>query len=243
MSVPDTSIYWRQFANFPLEDEVLWPAQPFSIPLPNKALREASSVASVDFFMVIGEAWAQMVAHFLPAAPVVLDIGCGCGKLARFLSIIPNLEYVGVDLFLPAILWCQKAFAAMGDRFRFEHFNGYSSLYNPQGTLKPSEYSLPAPSQSIGAVVCASLFTHLLEPDAVHYLDEIARVLRPDGRAIISIHTEPASGTRFSGDETRIDIDVKYFVELASAVGLSLFHDVGLVWGQRVFVFTKNFRT
>jgi SAM-dependent methyltransferase len=240
MTNPGTDVYWRQFADFPLEDDELWPAQPYCLPLPNKALREASSVAPVDAFLVIGEAWAHMISHFLPPSPKVLDIGCGCGKLARFLSIHPGLQYLGVDLFLPAITWCHKAFTPLlGDRFRFEHFDGYSSLYNPQGSVEPIEYRLPAASGTLDTVVCASLFTHLLEADAIHYLNEIHRVLRVGGRAIISIHIEPATGKRFSGDESRIDIERQYFVELANAAGLSLFREIGLVYGQYVVILER----
>jgi hypothetical protein len=77
----------------------------------------------------------------------------------------------------------------------------------------------------------------LLEPDSVHYLEEISRLLGPRGRAIISIHIKPAEGTRFSGDEARIDIDQDYFVEMASRAGLKLFEVVGNVYGQQVLVF------
>src|SRR5438105_1717677 len=141
----DCSVLWRQFSgNTPLDDEPKWPAQPFSLPIPNHVLREASSVSQMDAFLAIGEAWADLVTHFLPEDPLVLDIGCGCGKLARFLYLNPRLKYFGVDLFLPSIDWCRKAFETLGNnRFRFEHFDGYSAVYNPQGTVKPSEYSLP----------------------------------------------------------------------------------------------------
>ena len=64
--------------------------------------------------------------------------------------------------------------------------------------------------------ICASLFTHLLEDDCRHYLAEISRVSKPRGLALISIHNEPPHGERFAGDESRIDIEEAYFVELAA---------------------------
>ena len=209
----------------------------YSLPIPNVILREASSVSQMDAFFAIGEAWSHMVSHFLPDDPFVLDIGCGCAKLARFLYLNLRLRYLGVDLFLPAIEWSQKAFTPLaGDRFRFEHFNGHSTLYNPQGTLKPREYRLPCEDRSVDTVVCASLFTHLLEPDFIHYLGEIARVLKTSGKAIISIHTEPKVGSLFSGNEARIDIVPSYFLELAKLAGLRHYERVGLVYGQEVHV-------
>jgi len=235
----DSPILWKQAARLavPLNDEDIWPPQPFSLPLPNAILREASSISQLDAFFAIGEAWSHLVAHFLPEEPLVLDIGCGCGKLARFLYLNPRIRYVGIDLFLPGIEWSQRAFAPLtGERFRFEHFDGYSALYNPQGSVKPSEYSLPCKDRSVDTVVCASLFTHLREPDSVHYLHEIARVLKPSGKAIISIHTDPQPGTCFSGDEARIDITPSYFVQLADQADLHVYERAGVVYGQEVLV-------
>jgi SAM-dependent methyltransferase len=232
-------VLWQQAAAgaVPLNHEPTWPAQPYSLPIPNAILREASSVAAMDAFFAIGEAWGHMVTHFLQDDPFVLDVGCGCGKLARFLYLNPRLKYLGVDLFLPGIEWCNKAFTPLaGDRFRFEHFDGHSAVYNPQGTLKPSEYRLPCEDHSVDTVVCASLFTHLLEPDFVHYLGEIARVLKPSGKAIISLHTVPPQGIVFAGDEVRIDIEPSYFLELAGREGLRQFERVGPVYGQDVHV-------
>jgi SAM-dependent methyltransferase len=239
----ESPILWKQAAAIavPLNDEPMWPAQPFSLPIPNAILREASSVSQMDAFFAIGEAWAHLVARFLPENPVVVDIGCGCGKLARFLYLNPRLEYLGIDLFLPAINWNRRAFTPLtGDRFRFEHFDGYSALYNPEGNVKPSEYSLPCQSRSVDTVVCASLFTHLRELDGVHYLNEIARVLKPSGRAIVSIHTQPKQGCSFSGDEARIDIAPAYFMQLAERANLGVHENIGLVYGQEVFVLKLN---
>jgi len=236
-----SDVLWRQYGeSASLESETQFPAQPFGLPLPNTVLRESSSVGQLDAFYAIAEAWGQMVMHFLPENPVVLDIGCSCGKLARFLYMNPRLRYVGTDIFLPAIQWCRKAFAPLAaGRFQFDHFNAHSAVYNPQGTIKPSEYRFPYTEGAFNTVVCASLFTHLLQPDCVHYLMEISRVLGPRGRAIISIHNTPAEGTRFSGDEARIDVDQAYFVEMADQVGLKLLEVVGRVYGQQVLVFEK----
>ena len=134
----DMEVLWRQaqLSEFPIDDEPEWPGQPFALPVPNVKLREASSVSDVGAFFAIGEAWAQLVSHFLPPEPLILDIGCGCGKLARFFYINPHIRYIGVDLFRPGIDWCRNAFRELGGaRFRFVHFDGVSPLYNPSGTI------------------------------------------------------------------------------------------------------------
>jgi SAM-dependent methyltransferase len=234
-------VMWRQYGeSAPLENDSRWPVQPYALPIPNVVLRESSSVGDLEPFYVIAEAWGHMVMHFVPENPVVLDVGCSCGKLARFLYLNPKLRYVGIDIFLPAIEWCRQKFAPLaGDRFQFEHFDAHSAVYNPQGKILARDYRFGFDDGTFNVVTCGSLFTHLLEPDCVHYLDEISRVLSPRGRAIISIHTRTLEGQCFSGDEARIDIDQGYFVKLASQAGVQLMEVVGNVYGQQVLVFEK----
>jgi SAM-dependent methyltransferase len=242
VTTASTTAMWRGYplASLPLMDEQDWPPQPFTLPIPNPVLREAAAVSDVAAFLAIGEAWSQMVSHFLPANPTLLDLGCGCGKQARFLLHNPNLTYIGIDLFLPAIKWCQRAFAPHAARFRFEHFNGISEVYNPGGDIKASEYVFPLDDESVDMTICASLFTHLFEADARHYLEEIARIAKPDGRAIISIHVQPEWGTNYSGDESRIDIDEAYFVEMCEAAGLSVDQRIGVIYGQTAYLLKKG---
>lgn len=222
-----------------LFDEPALPLQPHGVPVPSYALRTSAGTGDLAMFLGIGEAWAQLVSRFLPSTPVVLDLGCGCGKLARFLHLNPQLRYIGVDIFLPSILWCRRAFEASADRFRFEHFDGRSETYNPGGSVATTAYALPAEAGGIDAVVCGSLFTHLFEPDAIHYLREIARVLRQGGCAFISLHTDAPAGQTFSGNEDRMDVDETYFLGLAAAAGLIHDRHIGLVYGQAVHLFRK----
>jgi hypothetical protein len=84
------------------------------------------------------------------------------------------------------------------------------------------------------------VFTHLLEPDATHYLREIARVLSPTGRALVSIHNAVPAGERFFGTETRIDVATDYFIELAQMTGLEEVDRVGDLGGQQVLIFGRR---
>jgi SAM-dependent methyltransferase len=242
MADSGSNVMWRSVPPEALHtiDEQIWPAQPHSLPLPNEVLREASSVSDLTAFFAIGEAWSQMVAHYLPADPRVLDIGCGCGKQARFLYLIPGLTYVGIDLFKPAIAWCEKVFAHTNGRFRFVHFDGHSEVYNPGGKVKAAEYVFPLQDGEIDMTICASLFTHLFEPDARHYLSEIRRTLKPGGQAIISIHINPKKGKRFSGDEARIDIDEGHFQKMCGEAGLTVAERIGVIYGQTAYLLRRD---
>ncbi|HEY3797375.1 MAG TPA: class I SAM-dependent methyltransferase [Caulobacteraceae bacterium] len=204
------------------------------IPVPSVELREASSVADMGIWYAIGEAWSQIaLAASTQPNPRILDIGCGVGKMARFFAMTPGIEYLGIDVFAPAIQWCQKAFDPL-PQFRFVHFDIHSPLYNASGVLDVATTPVPT-DETFDLIICASLFTHLYEAAFVHYLAELSRLLSRDGRAIVSIHNEPDNG-RLSGQETRIDISDAYFVELIASAKLRIERRVGPVFGQELYV-------
>ena len=227
---------------------------PLELPLPNQLLRAAVSGPDLDRFMYIGSAWSAVCVRYQPtkSEPTVLDIGCGVGKMARFLAINPELRYVGFDIYLPAIRWCQREFSRVyGDRFRFEHFDGHSSMYNPGGTVQVQDYRFPVDDDSIDLAIGASIFTHLYEEDMRHYFVETARVLRDGGVAVFSIHTLDEAGAFFSdsqgagdrkilGNEQVMLIDKAYFISIGEEHGLRLLDSPGRLCGQELIVFQKS---
>src|SRR5207302_4096718 len=102
------------------------------------------------------------------------------------------------------------------------------------GDVAVVDYPLPTEANPIDMVVCGSLFTHLFETDARHYLGEIARVLKPGGRALVSLHVEPAPGQAWSGTEVRVDVDEAHFLSACAQAGLRHEQALGLVYGQTV---------
>src|SRR4051812_8847278 len=199
-SVESPDILWQKLrGDFPVGSEPHARGQPRALDLPNAALRESSSDADLGNFYAVGEAWAQLaISIATTSTPRIVDIGCGCGKMARFFVTNPAIQYYGIDVFGPAIAWCQEAFQHFPS-FRFEHLDVYSSVYNVSGAMAAEAVVLPVSDASADVVICASLFTHLLQPAFVRYLAEIARILAPNGRALVSIHDEPGDNT-FSGD-------------------------------------------
>jgi SAM-dependent methyltransferase len=206
-----------------------------TLALPSEALRDTTSIADLARWLVIGEAWSHMAAATSRVSdPFYVDVGCGCGKMARFLSVDHGCRYLGLDVYQPSIEWSQAAFAGR-DSFQFVHLDVVSPHYNEGGTLEPETVVLPCDTGVADVVICASLFTHLLEPVFRHYMMEVARMLSPVGRALVSIHNEPRDG-RFSGDVPRIDIAEDYFVEIVEQSGLRVVERVGFVLGQIVFI-------
>lgn len=216
--------------------EPQWRGQPFTIELPSADLRGTSSIADLGLFLSIGEAWAQLALAFAPKGPIrVLDIGCGCGKMARFLYLNPLLEYVGLDVYKPVIDWCRVAFTPAKDRFQFKHIDVYAPSYNETGALRAETVTLPVEDASFDMIIAGSLFTHLNEAAFKRYMAETRRCLKPAGRAVISIHTQPIRG-RFWDDVERIDIAADYFVEILTDAGLKVVEPVGNMFGQQVYV-------
>ena len=68
--------------------------------------------------------------------------------------------------------------------FEFHHANVFNQRYNPAGELQARAYNFPFASNSFDFILLASVFTHMYPADVQHYLQEIARMLRPSGRVL-----------------------------------------------------------
>jgi hypothetical protein len=77
------------------------------------------------------------------------------------------------------IHWCERNLAPHAAAFRFQHHDVWNQAFNPKGSRNP--LALPVESRSISLVNAWSVFTHLVESQARHYLAEVERVLREDG--------------------------------------------------------------
>lgn len=212
------------------------------IPLPPDGLMWSVGGLTLEIFLVMSDAWGQLLMRLTETGASVLDIGCGCARAARVLLPSPRVtSYIGFDVIPQSIDWCNRFVKPLfPQRATFLHYDVCSAEYNPDGSVRASDLVFPCTDQSVDLVVAASVFTHLLESDAIHYLNEVGRVLSKRGRAALSIHTEVDAGTRFSGNEARIDISPEYFQELAARAGLLPSEIIPDLGGQRVFIFRKS---
>jgi SAM-dependent methyltransferase len=115
----------------------------------------------------------------------VFDFGCGCGRVARQLiqQGPPPQRYLGIDLHAGMVEWCSQHLSPRADRFEFVHHDVFNVGLNP-GPAKPDFLPLPAKDRSFDLVVASSVFTHVVEPVALRYLSECARILEPDGMMV-----------------------------------------------------------
>jgi len=114
----------------------------------------------------------------------VVDIGCGCGRLAvplcRFLT---RGRYWGIDVWPDGIAWCDANIAATNARASFHCLTAADNYYfNAERSFQDNRFLLPfLEDGSIDLCFSISVFTHLVQADARQYLLEIARTLREDG--------------------------------------------------------------
>jgi SAM-dependent methyltransferase len=211
-------------------------------PIAAAPLRATVGSPSMAGYFATADSWHVVLNYLLKQPSRVLDIGCGCGKLARLLMYHPYVKkYVGFDVYKPSIDWSLETIVPRtGPRFEFHLIDVISATYNPRGQVRGTEVVFPADDGTIDLAFASSLFTHLFEPDARHYLREVKRVLAPGAIFLPSIHIDPASGTDYSGDEVRIDINPDYFVQLAQEAGLRMLERLGDLCGQEAFLFTTG---
>lgn len=129
--------------------------------------------------------WLQRFELIFPGASV-LDIGCGCGAMVpTFRELLgPEGRYLGFDVYPPAIDWCRKQYAGEPN-IRFE-LADIASPYGRSDGRAIEDFRFPAATISLDLILAKSVFTHLTEEAARHYLRETFRTLKPGGRALIS---------------------------------------------------------
>jgi SAM-dependent methyltransferase len=124
----------------------------------------------------------------------VVDVGCGIGRLAiGMLWELGAACYLGIDVDLQAIGWCQQFISRDHPTYRFERTDVANARYNPDGTIDDDEIKLPVESSSADIVYLNGLFTNLAPQHASIYASEIGRSLRRGGRAFLTAFVEPQS--------------------------------------------------
>jgi len=118
----------------------------------------------------------------------LLDVGCGCGRVARYLVAESIRSYTGFDRHAGMIEYCR---AAIPDRrFTFDHFDlesAYTVWDGVAGAIPSGAFTFPYAAGAFDHALVSSVFTHMLPAEAAHYLDELGRVLRPGGKALLSV--------------------------------------------------------
>jgi SAM-dependent methyltransferase len=235
--VAETTVASKVAAQSALENHPISGSLGDVLPYPSGRLMFSVGAPSLENFLVVADGWTQTVNRFIVRPSRVLDIGCGCGRTARFL-VTNHLvtDYLGFDVIKANIDWCTRNITSRYPKARFLHVDLYSREYNPTATLTSRTFEFPVDDGSTDVVFAASVFTHLLFDDAASYLKQIARCLSSNGRAVVSTHHDRATPEQpFVGSEARIDVHDEFFVRMCRDAGLDVTERLGNVCGQETF--------
>lgn len=130
-------------------------------------------------------AYLTLICEF-PHDGRILELGCHHGRTAIGLLeyLRPPGRYEGLDIMKEQIKWAQKNLKH--PCFQFKYADLYNGMYNPDGKISPEKYHFPYRTNFFNVVFAASLFTHLLPKTTKNYLAEISRVLKPNGKCLLS---------------------------------------------------------
>ncbi len=120
----------------------------------------------------------------------VLEIGCGCGRVATALAshLSDKGHYDGFDVAAPLINWCREELEPRLPQFHFRLADDvFAGGYNRAGRKDAATFAFPYANERFDLAILCSVLTHML-PDAIgNYLRQTARVLVPGGPAFISV--------------------------------------------------------
>jgi SAM-dependent methyltransferase len=154
---------------------------PDAPPIPPTKLRVlVVGTADLRFFIESGRAQSEFIRealrrHGSPIEEVsrILDLGCGCGRLARWWHDLPA-DVSGCDFNPELSAWCDANLPFM------------------DAALNQLEPPLPfEASRQFDFIYAWSVFTHLSEDLQRLWLDEIRRRLPPGGRFLFTVSGAP----------------------------------------------------
>jgi ubiquinone/menaquinone biosynthesis C-methylase UbiE len=145
--------------------------------------KRVHGASDVESFENVGRAVAISVLDHLKRVETsepelkVLDLGVGCGRVLRPLADLyrkssnaqERTRWYGADIDGQAIEWCRM------------YFGSYAEF-----VVNDIAPPLPFGDDCFDFIYCISIFTHLPENLQFAWLKEISRVLKVDGRAVLS---------------------------------------------------------
>jgi len=169
--------------------------------------------ADPNKFHMVGAHVFRMIRDKARARPTdrILDIGSGCGRVAVYLSNYLNGlgRYDGFDIDLAMVEWCKENITARDQKFQFHHAKLTNTYYTEAGA-DAATYTFPFSNSTFDVVFAASVFTHLVPNSAQQYANEIARVLKPGGRALLSFYVKNDEFRRERAQEQKHSLDFQY---------------------------------
>jgi SAM-dependent methyltransferase len=159
----------------------------------------------VDKFRQVGEEFSRHCRELAGLNPEsqVLDVGCGFAPLAAGLTtfLSPAGSYTGIDAVPNGVEWASRTITPKFPNFRFAWIDLYNQTYHPSGRLDPRTFRFPFPDDAFDLVYLRSVFTHMLPTEVDNYLSEVRRVMRPQGRCLITYFLLNEESMRLMGGD------------------------------------------
>jgi len=121
----------------------------------------------------------------LKADDAILDIGSGIGRTAIPLTtyLSSDGKYEGFDVVEKGVRWCQSKISKDFPNFNFQYVPLNNDLYTSV-KQRAEQFTFPYEDGSFNKAFLFSVFTHMQPVEVAHYLKEIQRVLKVDGRCL-----------------------------------------------------------
>ncbi|MGC6475659.1 MAG: class I SAM-dependent methyltransferase [Parvibaculales bacterium] len=149
---------------------------------------------------------------------MLLDLGCGEGRHCHAAYYHAACQVIGLDLSFDDIITTRKGFQDHPVTEPTPHQHFALGVANAQ--------NIPLANASLDRIICSEVLEHI--PDYFRVIDEITRILKPDGRVAISVprqapeticwwlsedyHNEPGGHIRiFNAQELIEDFEARGF--------------------------------
>mgnify|MGYP005835125277 CR=1 FL=1 len=149
-------------------------------PVPDEQNRKRIGGPDLSSYLIQGATAYAKLAHVLRTMfnkdfddfQHVLDWGCGCGRVSRFLATRNSCKLTGLDIDRDNIQWC--------------------SANLPNATFKTIDLHPPTPIESnyFEVLFGISVFTHLSENGQFRWLAELRRIARPGAILLMTVNAE-----------------------------------------------------
>lgn len=165
--------------------------------LPTKDVRGrmcGEAFQSNEYFLQSGIVEARRLVARLGYSPgaKMVDIGSGLGRLALgMIWEFGDVPYLGLEVNPEFTSWCQRYISTDHPSYRFVRLDVENERYNPGGTVRSGQITLPVADADLDIVYMWGVFTNMGPEHVVAYASEIGRMLAPSGRAFLTAWVEP----------------------------------------------------
>lgn len=123
-------------------------------------------------YKMLDNALKEFAGRSISEFDTMLDWGCGCGRVTQHLMRRTSAKVCGIDIDAENVAWCSKNFS--------------DGTFVACPLMPPTSLA----SESVDLIVGISVFTHLDEIAQDAWLQELRRLLRPGGIALLTILSE-----------------------------------------------------